>query len=137
MHYFLSYFFVIWMGFGFSGLGVSLFFAYFTMLTCMLIYEHFQHDIREAAVMPDKRVFQDLKAYFWLGLPYTLMVVIDQWAWELLILLAGFFTVKEQASQIILVTITSFCYMCGLGLDQTACAIVGFRIGAGQVHKAK
>lgn len=63
------------------------------MLICMLIYERFQEDIKEAAVMPDRRVFQDLKAYFWLGLPYTLMVVIDQWAWELLILLAGFFTI--------------------------------------------
>ena len=41
MHYFTSYFFVIWMGFGFSGLGVSLFCAYLTMLICMLIYEYF------------------------------------------------------------------------------------------------
>lgn len=55
----------------------------------------------------------------------------------MLVLLAGFFTVKEQASQIILVTITSFCYTCGLGLDQTACAIIGFRIGAGKVRQAK
>lgn len=27
--------------------------------------------------------------------------------------------------------------MCGLGLDQTSCAIVGFQIGAGDVPKAK
>lgn len=54
-----------------------------------------------------------------------------------MILLSGFWTVDEQASQIILVTITSICYMCGLGLDQTSCAIVGFQIGAGDVPKAK
>ena len=137
MHYFTSYFFVVYLGFGFSGIGISLFCAYTTMLICMVVYEHFQQDIKQAGVMPDRRVFQDLKEYFWLGLPYTLMVVIDQWAWEMLVLLAGFFTVKEQASQIILVTITSFCYMCGLGLDQTSCAIIGFRIGAGKVQDAK
>lgn len=88
-------------------------------------------------VYPDRRIFKDLGAYAWLGLPYTLMVVLDQWAWELLILLSGFWTVDEQASQIILVTITSVCYMCGLGLDQTSCALVGFQIGAGDVPKAK
>ena len=88
-------------------------------------------------VYPDKRMFQDLGAYAWLGLPYTLMVVLDQWAWELLILLSGFWTVDEQASQIILVTTTSICYMCGLGLDQTACAIVGFQSGANAGPKAK
>lgn len=27
--------------------------------------------------------------------------------------------------------------MCGLGLDQTSCAIVGYQIGAGNVPKAK
>lgn len=88
-------------------------------------------------VWPDRRIFKDLGAYFFMGVPYALMIVIDQWAWELLILLSGFWTVNEQASQIILVTITSICYMCGLGLDQTACAIVGFQIGSGDVKKAK
>ena len=46
-------------------------------------------------IYPDRRTFQDLGAYAWLGLPYTLMVVLDQWAWELLILLSGFWTVEE------------------------------------------
>ena len=68
-------------------------------------------------IYPDARIFKDLGAYFWLGLPYAFMVVLDQWAWELLILLSGFWTVDEQASQIILVTIVSICYMSGLGLD--------------------
>ena len=51
--------------------------------------------------------------------------------------MAGFWTVNEQAAQIILVTIVSICYMCGLGLDQTSCAFIGFQIGSGNVKKAK
>lgn len=27
--------------------------------------------------------------------------------------------------------------MCGMGLDQTACALVGFQIGAGDIKKAE
>lgn len=72
-----------------------------------------------------------------LGLPYAFMVIIDQWAWEMLMLLCGYWSIEEQASQIILVTITSICYMCGLGLDQAACALVGFQIGANDIAKAK
>ena len=46
-------------------------------------------------VYPDFRMFEDLGAYVWLGLPYTLMVMLDQWAWEFLVLLSGFWTVDE------------------------------------------
>lgn len=137
MHLLFSYIFIIRMDMALVGTGLSLFIAYLTMLIMMLVYSTYQDDIKEAMVYPDMRIFKDLGAYAWLGLPYTLMVVLDQWAWELLILLAGFWTVDEQASQIILVTITSVCYMCGLGLDQTACAIIGFQIGAVDVIKAK
>lgn len=77
MHYFFSYFFVIWLGYGFSGIGISLIVANATIFACMLIFEYFQEDISEARVRPDRRVFQDLRAYFWLGLPYTFMVIID------------------------------------------------------------
>jgi len=47
---------------------------------------------------PDKRIFEDLGAYFWLGLPSAIMIVLDQWAYEILILLAGIWTVEEQAA---------------------------------------
>ena len=68
------------------------------MLVLMILYANNQDDIKEAMVFPDRRTFDDLGAYFWLGLPYALMVMLDQWAWELLILLSGFWTVDEQAS---------------------------------------
>lgn len=46
-------------------------------------------------IWPDRRIFEELGTYFWLGLPFAFMVVLDQWAWELMILLAGVWTVGE------------------------------------------
>lgn len=64
----------------------------------MTIYALFQDDIKEAMILPDTRIFEDLGAYFCLGLPSAVMIVLDQWAYEFLILLAGIWTVEEQAA---------------------------------------
>lgn len=64
----------------------------------MIVYAFSQDDIKEAMFWPDRRVFEELGTYFWLGLPFAFMVVLDQWAWEILVLLAGIWTVGEQAA---------------------------------------
>ena len=98
IHLVCSYFLVIEWNYGLQGTGISLSIAYLVMLLQMLIYAYFQDDIKEAMFCPDLRVFEDLGAYFWLGLPSAIMIVLDQWAYEILILLAGLWTVEEQAA---------------------------------------
>ena len=65
-----------------------------------------------------------------------LMIFLDWWVWELMILLSGYLSVPEQAAQIVLMNIKSFLYMFGLGMEQAACAILGQQIGKGNNIKA-
>jgi len=46
-----------------------------------------------------------------------LMIFLDWWVWELMILLSGYLSVPEQAAQIVLMNIKSFLYMFGLGME--------------------
>jgi MATE family multidrug resistance protein len=39
--------------------------------------------------MPDRRVMEDLKPYFRIAIPSTVMLCLDWWVWELLILISG------------------------------------------------
>ncbi len=53
------------------------------------------------------------------------------WVWELMTFLSGFFSLLESAAQVLLVTITNTAFQIGLGLDQTACMLIGNEIGKG------
>ena len=122
--------------YGLQGTGIALFWTYLLMYLIMLIWAFTLDDIKGAIIPPDRRTFKDLAEYGKMGIPYTIMIVLDQWVWEFMIILAGLFTVREQTSQIIMMTITTICYQFGMGLDQAACAIIGNLIGRGNHQEA-
>jgi hypothetical protein len=51
--------------------------------------------MQEALVSPDRRVIEDLKPYMAVALPSVIMIALDWWAWELLILIGGWLGVPE------------------------------------------
>ena len=61
----------------------------------------------------------------------TLIMCLDWWVWELMAFLAGYFTVDEQASMIILTNIDLFMFMTSRGFEIGSCALVGNAIGSG------
>lgn len=136
VHYTSCQYFVIDCGYGLNGTGIALFCTYFIIYITMFLWARCEKDIEAAVALPNKRAFQNLLSYGKMGVPLTFMMMLDQWAWELMVLLSGFFTIYEQAAQIILCSIVGICYMVGMGLDQTACAIIGNLIGEGNYREA-
>lgn len=75
--------------------------------------------------MPDRRVFDELKQYMKIGIPSTIMLCLDWWVWELLILISGWLGTHEQATNIVIMNIILITYMLTMGLEQAACTLVG------------
>jgi Na+-driven multidrug efflux pump len=67
----------------------------------LLIYTNNQEDISEAVFMPDSESFDNLGEQIKLAVPAAIMVMLEWWIWELMILISGYLGVAEQASTVI------------------------------------
>jgi MATE family multidrug resistance protein len=94
-HVLWSYIFVIHLGYGIIGTGISNVITTTLIFVLLLVYTNTQDDIAEAVQMPDSRVFDDMYEYFSIGIPSTIMLCLDWWVWELLILISGYLGVHE------------------------------------------
>ena len=61
--------------------------------------------------------WEGAKAYLRIAIPTTIMICLDWWAWELMILISGTFGVDQQAAQICIMHIVAFAYMAAIGLE--------------------
>ena len=61
----------------------------------MISWANFSPDIKAAMIPLDIRTFQNIKEYAKMAVPYTIMIVLDQWVWEFMVVIAGLFTVRE------------------------------------------
>ena len=65
------------------------------------------------------------------------MTCSEWWAFEILIVLAGLISVKDQATYIILISLSNQMFEIATGLGQAACVVVGNSIGSNDVTLAK
>lgn len=72
-----------------------------------------------------------------IGIPSTVMVCLDWWVWELLVLISGYLGTLEQATNIVIMNIILITYMITMGLETAACTLVGQEIGADNLGEAK
>jgi len=61
-------------------------------------------------------VLDDIKPYLKLGIPNSLMLIYEWWAFEIMTIMSGMLGVNEQAAQIILFTLVQFFFQVPLGL---------------------
>ena len=117
--------------------------AYANMLSTTIIFillmtfTYRQPELRDAWILPDRRIFNGLGDYIGLAIPMTIMICLDWWVWEFMILMSGYLGVVDQASQIIIMHIVALAYMVSIGFESSSCALVGQEIGRGDVKNAK
>ena len=70
----------------------------FTIQLLVLIIALLCTDIRKSLVWPDSRTFDGCREFFRIALPNTLMIFLDIWAWEAMMIFSGWLGVKEQAT---------------------------------------
>ena len=103
----------------------------------LLAYTSCKKEIADAVQLPNATTFEDWGSYINLALPAVLMTCSDWWAFELLVFIAGYAGVDDQAAFVVLTTITAFIFMVPLGLSISACSLIGNAIGKQDVPLAK
>jgi MATE family multidrug resistance protein len=98
------------------GIGLAVLITELIVFGLLLGFTHYQKDIQDALIMPDSRVFDDLRTFFSIAFPSYVMLALDWWVWELMILISGYLGVQEQAATIIIMNVVVISYMFASGL---------------------
>ena len=129
--------FVIRFKWGYASLAVSwvisTYLSSFVQIGLSLRYPAVQRTLQPL----DWRAFDDWKEFILLGLPGTVMLCSEWWAFEFLMLLATFLGTAQVAAQAIILQISSIAFMVPLGIGVTCASLVGNSIGAGKLTLAK
>lgn len=129
--------FVFGFNWGFRALAVSWVISTYIM-TCTLIALSLHHPAVQRTLQPfDRRALEGWKEFIVLGLPGTIMLCSEWWAFECLMLLATFLGTPQVAAQAIILQISSIVFMVPLGIGITCASFVGNAIGAGKMGLAK
>ena len=103
-------------GMGLRGAGFAMALSNILIFIAMNIYLLFVEETKKAVRWPDKRMFKDIRQYLELGIPASLSLCFDWWAYEIMILFCGLIGVNEQAGQIIIQNFYTLLFCIPLGL---------------------
>ena len=119
-HLFFNWYFVLHLEMGIIGTGIAGVLMNIIVFIIQFSYANFYiKELKKALKWPDKRTFQwkGLKDYMRIGGPSIILQVLDQWVFEAILILSGFFGVESQASILILMNIASLCFRVSAGID--------------------
>lgn len=117
------------------GLATNLtFFLNFILLAAAICYKE---ATRKCLVRFDLATFKKIGSYLRLGIPTALMTFMDMIIFTLMVILANFIGVNENAGQVIILNLLSIMFSIPLGFNSGACALVGRNIGKGNIKKAE
>lgn len=66
-----------------------------------------------------------------------MMLCLEWWAFEAMVVLSGYIGVNEQACMVIMLNILGLLFFLALGLQQAASSNIGHEIGRQNIEKAK
>jgi MATE family multidrug resistance protein len=75
----------------------------------------FNKDLKDLLFFPCKECFTHLKEYLKLGIPSTLMLSLEFWAFEIITLMSGYLSVDEVGANVIVLNTIYMCFMLIVG----------------------
>ena len=93
LHIISNYIFVLKMHLGLKGTGYAGVITNIFILSLQLWYTTKLKDIKPAIFWFDGRTFKGLKTYFQYGIPSCIMLCLDQWVYEMMVVISGTFGV--------------------------------------------
>ncbi|KAM3287083.1 protein DETOXIFICATION 18 [Capsicum chacoense] len=140
IHTGLAYTLVHWTGLGFKGAplaaSISFWISLLTLCLYVLFSKRFNHIWRDGlSFEPFHHIFTNLK----LALPSAAMLCLEDWAFELLVLLAGLMPNSGTTTSVVAMCVNTQAidYMISYGLSAAASTRVANELGAGNPDKAK
>jgi MATE family multidrug resistance protein len=94
-------------------------------------------ELQEAWIMPDWSTIRGINDYLKLGIPSSAMLCLEWWSFEIMILIAGYISIKASATAIIVYNTNTIFLMFPSGLSTATAALVGKSLGAGDVKQSK
>ncbi|XP_022759955.1 protein DETOXIFICATION 14-like [Durio zibethinus] len=103
------------------------------------IYMRYSSSCEKSRAINFNNIFLCIKEFFRYGLPSTVMVCLEWWSFELLILLSGLLPDSELETSVlsICITITSLHYFVPYGVSAAASTRVSNELGAGNPQAAR
>lgn len=137
LHVFWCHLLVVKLNLGLTGASLAICITYSTNFLALFLYTTLLDREERRIWTFSRQAFKDWTAYLKLGVPGTLMIMMDIWCYEIITLEAGYLRVEATAAQIILSNIQVINNQIPLGFSIAASSLIGGAIGEANIYKAK
>ncbi|KAI3765880.1 hypothetical protein L2E82_15926 [Cichorium intybus] len=127
------------LGFGSSGAALSVAIAYWINVLILGIYIKFSHTCERTWLGFSKYGVRDLAGFLVLGIPSALMVCLEHWSYEFLVLISGILPNPKLETSMMCISLStiSLAYRIPFGLGSAVSTRVSNELGAGKYEAAK
>ena len=133
----IIYLFVFTFKFSFKGAAIARCILYLINQLFLLIYIHITQCCGETWFWFNKDSFRELWVFIKTGTYGALMLCFEWWGFEIINAMAGNLGSTQLAASVVIFAIINFVYRASMGLQISACSLVGNAIGAQNVVEAK
>ena len=139
LHALWVYLFVFWVDIGMDGIAVATCITYILNFVIGTVYITLNKSVVKEGSWHwiNRDSFRGIIEYLRYGIPSMLMVMIDNWSFEVLLFMSGYVGVIELGANIIIYNIEALIYLIAYGASITSSSLVGNSLGARHPHKAK
>ncbi|CAI2387247.1 unnamed protein product [Moneuplotes crassus] len=139
LHFLWIYIFVYTLDLSYSGIAYATLMTYMLNYICPVLYiSLFSTNVRaDSWGCISRSTFSGLLQYLEYGLPSMTMNVAEVWAFEVVVIMGGYFGEENLAAFVTTFNVMITLYMVALGFQFSANTVVGNCLGAGQAQKAK
>ncbi|PUZ55312.1 hypothetical protein GQ55_5G202500 [Panicum hallii var. hallii] len=139
IHIPLCYVMVFRTGFGYTGAALTIGISYWLNVAMLVGYIVFSSSCKETRTRPTMEAFKGVDAFLRLALPSALMICLEWWSFEILILLSGFLPNPELQTSVLSICLTSvtLLFTIPFGLGAAGSTRVANELGAGNADGAR
>jgi MATE family multidrug resistance protein len=107
---------VVYCGMGIRGTSIATCLTYATNFIVVVVYTTLVDKRLRRIWTFDSSAFKGWKSYLELGIPGTLMIVLDWWVVEILNLESGYLVIEATAAEMVLNNLHTLCFQIPLGI---------------------
>nr|CAB3467986.1 unnamed protein product [Digitaria exilis] len=124
------------LGMGSKGAALSNAISYWVNVAILAVYVRVSSSCKETWIGFSMEAFHDALSFFRLGIPSALMVCLEMWSFELIVLLSGLLPNPKLETSVLLNT-AAFVWMIPFGLGSAISTRVSNELGAGRPQAAR
>ncbi|XP_062185760.1 protein DETOXIFICATION 12-like [Phragmites australis] len=139
IHIPLCYVIVFKTGFGYTGAALSVSISYWLNVFMLVGYIVLSSSCKETRTCPTIEAFKGVDVFLRLALPSALMICLEWWSYELLILMSGLLPNPELQTSVLSICLTSIAllYTIPTGIGAAGSTRVANELGAGNPEGAR